>query len=202
MRIHTLAPAFLFLACASSAPARLPTPAPNALAARDQPSFPALRAYQGRVPLVSLAQRPAPGEQFVPTFRLAVFDDGAVLYEGVRCVKVGGMVITRLAPDDVAKLRSFLAPVCADLNSPPSDELCQEHERIIDVTCADGERTRVHSNRCLRPEAHEAITLLAAQILERVAGPGWLGTPTERQACDPHAAVLSDPDWFPVRSKR
>lgn len=195
-------------ACASSAVRETAAPAcpagssASTAFARNQRDS-ALKAFEGRVPLVRLRERAATREAFVPTYEVSVFDDGTVIYEGDRCVKVGGTVVTRLAPDDLRKLQGFLGEACVEADASDGDELCQERERIIHVTCSDGVRVHARSNRCASAiDDSRSLDGFAAEILERVAGPGWLGRPSERLACEPGAKSLSGAGWAAAWGRR
>jgi len=151
---------------------------------REAPSESILRLLRGRVPLARVSQRPSDGRVYQPSFEFAVFDDGTIVYEGDRCVRLGGLIIKRLKVDDIASLRDFLGESCTFIPSPVNDELCIERPTVLRLTCSNGKNTFSATDRCARDSSSSAaVAALARELLKRVGVTEWLGEPTDRQAC-------------------
>jgi hypothetical protein len=145
---------------------------------------PTLRLLQGRVPLARVSQRPSDARADQPSFEFAVFDDGTVVYEGDRCVRLGGLIIKRLKVDDIRDLGDFLTESCTFIPSAVSDEVCIERPTVLRLTCSNGKNTFSATDRCARDSSsHAAIEALARELLKRVGANEWLGEPTDRQTC-------------------
>jgi hypothetical protein len=157
-----------------------------------EPSTPALRALQGRVPLVYLVRGPWSGQRpHDPAYEVVVFDDGTVVYEGHRCVREGGMALRRLDAAVIDELRALLDEGCVDFHQPPADELCAG-EKTLAITCVRRGDVLAGNDRCQdRRDSGAALRALVAQLEERIGVAAWLGAPTERQACAPGAADLA-----------
>jgi hypothetical protein len=124
-------------------------------------------------------------------YDLAIFEDGTLVYEGHRCVKLGGTIVRRLGPDEVAETRKLLSEFCTDFSRLNENELCEE-ANVLRVSCSDGTRIVAASDRCRRNEDQGArMAALASALLEKVDAAPWLGKPTERLACEPGAADLA-----------
>jgi hypothetical protein len=176
-----------------------PGPAPWQGAAADAanrsqaaPSTPALRALQGKVPLAHIRQGPwSEDRPYEAAFELAIFDDGTLVYEGHRCVKVGGVVLRRLDGEEIGQVRELLARSCVAFDSASDDEICGE-DGGLRVSCSNGEQMFRGTDRCRRGgEQSGALRGLAAALLDRVGVAAWLGGPTQRQACQPGASDLA-----------
>ena len=156
------------------------------------PSTPALRALQGRVPLVHLRRGPwSPAKPFEAAFELVLFQDGTLVYEGHRCVKLGGLIVTRLSGDELARVRAQLAAGCVGLGASPADEVCEDgiHTRL---TCSNGEQVLTGDSRCRRErEDGKRLNALATNLLAETQVVTWLGEPTERHACEVEAGDLA-----------
>jgi hypothetical protein len=152
---------------------------------------PALRGFEGRVPLVYLAHGPwSEEERNEPAYELAFYTDGTVAYEGHRCVKVGGLVLEHLDRAVVGQVHDLLARACVGLDAITESELCGDTSRLR-VTCANDREVLTGSDRCVRDQdGGKRLGALAAGVLELVGARPWLGAPTERVACDPGAPDL------------
>jgi hypothetical protein len=196
--------AVLELGCASSAAApREPRvtaafeppwssqPAPWQGAAADaanltsrEPATAALRALRGRTPLVYVERGGSfAGASYQPVYELVVYDDGTVVYEGHRCVKLGGLILVRLPSDTVARLKEGLTTSCTNLRNAQADELCTSDRTNLRLTCSNG-RELVRAAGGCGGEADRRLADLAASIADDVGVSVWLGEPTDRQACD------------------
>jgi hypothetical protein len=136
------------------------------------------------VPLVELAHglrsqdRPAD-----PVYALALYDDGTLLFEGHRCVKVGGLLFARLGLDALAGVRELLDRSCADFDRASDGELCADPGSLR-LACSNGLERLNGSDHC-RADDEQGIRLraLADAILEQTGAGQWIGAPNERQAC-------------------
>jgi hypothetical protein len=164
------------------------------LAARE-PSTPALRTLRGRVPLVYVRQASSSGGRSAqPGYELAVFEDGTLVYEGHRCVKIGGVMMAHLDDDRLDDLRELLATSCVGLELASADEVCEDDVRgaSVRVTCSNGKQVLSGSDRCRRDEEPgRRARELASALLAHLGVVPWLGDPTERQACGPGARDLA-----------
>jgi hypothetical protein len=168
-------------------------PAADAANTSDKgPATPALRQLQGRVPLVHLQRGPwSPQKPFDAAYELALFQDGTLVYEGHRCVKVGGLIVTRLSADELARVRAQLAAGCVGLGASPQEEVCDGgvHTR---VTCSNGEQVLTGDDRCRRErDDGKRLHALASNLITEMQVVSWLGEPTERQACDADTGDLA-----------
>jgi hypothetical protein len=157
------------------------------------PATPALKSLVGQTPLVYVARVPARGAFDEPAFELAVFDDGTLVYEGHRCVKVGGALLTRLGRDELTRLGDALAALCAGFDAAPNDdELCAD-AATLHVVCSDGERMHSGSDHCRQhgDAPGQSVDALVAELAEQLDLTAWLGEPTHRQGCTPGARDLS-----------
>lgn len=149
------------------------------------PTTPALRPLQGRVPLVHLRRGPwTPEKPFEAAFELVLFQDGTLVYEGHRCVKLGGLIVSRLSADELARVRAQLAAGCVGLGASPADEVCENgtHTRL---SCSNGEQVLTGDDRCRRErDDGKRLVALAQNLVAETQVSTWLGEPTERQACD------------------
>ena len=186
------------LAVPESAP--LPVPAIVVPLTDDHPGpwTPALRALQARPPLVKVASGPSSlsaDSARSPSFDFAVFDDGTVAYEGQQCVKVGGLSLTRLSTEDLQGLRDYLATACsteAGSGVSDGDELCARKDEKVQITCSTGKRVLSTTERCRDgADGVGKAQSLANDLARRIHVDAWIGTPTERQACEPGASALS-----------
>jgi hypothetical protein len=196
----------LGLGCASSAAAPRPTtvtstaavdvpwssqPAPWQGPAADaanvtsrEPATAALRALRGRTPLVYVERGGSfSGASYQPVYELVVYDDGTVVYEGHRCVKLGGLILVRLPSDAVARLKEGLTTSCTNMTNAQADELCTSDRSNLRLTCSNG-RELVRASGGCGGESDRRLADLAASIADDVGVSVWLGEPTERQACD------------------
>lgn len=151
----------------------------------DGPSIDALRAQQGRVPLVHLARGPWPQNQpNEPAFEVVVFEDGTLVYEGHRCVKIGGVLLKRLDPYELRDLREMLARSCVGFTGPPSSEVCIERG-ALKVTCSNGDQLVSGTDRCSGNDKNgQALQAFGQELLDNVDLAASIGEPTERQACE------------------
>ena len=168
-------------------------PAADAANTSDKaPATPALRQLQGRVPLVHLRRGPwSPQKPYDAAFELALFQDGTLVYEGHRCVKLGGLIVTRLSADELARVRAQLTAGCVGLGASPQEEVCDGgvHTR---VTCSNGEQVLTGDDRCRREsDDGKRLAALAANLIAEMQVAAWLGEPTERQACDADTGDLA-----------
>jgi hypothetical protein len=155
------------------------------------PLTPALRSFKGRAPLVHLARTPDRAAAGEPAYEVAVFDDGTMVYEGHRCVRIGGLVLARLAPDDLVRVRDLLAALCLRFEGINEGELCDDAVSLR-LTCASGERAHTVSDHCRKQDAQgRRIEALRAGLVESLELEVWLGEPTDRQACTPGARDLA-----------
>jgi hypothetical protein len=157
------------------------------------PATPALRNLAGQAPLVYVSREPARGASDEPAFELALFDDGTLVYEGHRCVEVGGVVVKRLRPDELTRVTDLLATFCVGLGGTlRDDELCGA-SATTHVACSDGERIWTGSDHCRKPNEPEGqrIETIVAALTQRLELASWLGEPTRRQACTPGSRDLS-----------
>lgn len=168
-------------------------PAADAANTADRgPTTPALRALQGRVPLVHMRRGPwSPDKPFEAAFELVLFQDGTLVYEGHRCVKLGGLIVTRLSADELVRVKAQLTAGCVGLGASPSDEVCEDgiHTRL---TCSNGEQVLTGDTRCRHDrDDGKRLVALAANLLTETQVLGWLGEPTERHACEVAAGDLA-----------
>jgi hypothetical protein len=151
----------------------------------DGPAIEALRPLQGRVPLVYLARGPWPANQpNEPAYEVAAFEDGTLLYEGHRCVKVGGITVKRLDPYELRDLREMLARSCGGFKGAPSSEVCIERG-ALKVTCTNGDKVVKGTDRCSGNDQNgKALNAFAEEVLDNVDLASAIGEPTERQGCE------------------
>jgi hypothetical protein len=151
-----------------------------------------LRVLEGRVPLLYLAHGPwSETAPYEPAYAVAVYDDGTVAYEGHRCVKVGGLLLTRLAGEDVDRLRGRLRSSCSDLGGWNEDELCGQ-DSSLRLLCSNGSALVAGTDHCRRDqEQGKRVAALAAALAADLGLDAWLGEPTARQACEPGARDLA-----------
>jgi len=156
------------------------------------PATPALKSLQGQAPLVYLARVPARGVADEPTYELAAFDDGTLVYEGHRCVKVGGIVLTHLGADDVTRLKDLLATLCTGLDTTSGDELCDD-AATVRISCSNGQQIQSGSDHCRKTNEAQSqhVDALVSALGQQLDLASWLGEPTRRQACTPGARDLS-----------
>ena len=157
------------------------------------PMTPALKGLQGQAPLAYVAREPARDAADEPAYELAIFDDGTFVYEGHRCVKVGGVVLTRISPDALTHLQDALAKLCTGLDETNNDdELCTDAP-TVHVACSNGERMRSGSDHCRKRNQAQGqhIDELVTALGEQLDLASWVGEPTRRQACTPGARDLS-----------
>jgi hypothetical protein len=153
--------------------------------ARD-PATPALRQLRGHVPLVYLARGPwSETQPREPSYEVALFDNGLLVYEGHRCVKLGGLVVEQAAPDAVDAVRALLSEQCTGLDTATDDQLCEDAGGLR-VTCSNGQDVLSGSDHCRRgQEAGRRLDAVASGVLERLEVGPWLGDPAQRQGCAP-----------------
>jgi hypothetical protein len=168
-------------------------PAADAANTADKgPTTPALRQLQGRVPLVHLQRGPwSPAKPYDAAYEVVLFQDGTLVYEGHRCVKMGGLIVTRLSADELTRVRAQLAAGCVGLGASPQEEVCDGgvHTR---VTCSNGEQVLTGDDRCRRErDDGKRLHALASNLIAEMQIASWLGEPTERQACDADTGDLA-----------
>jgi hypothetical protein len=157
------------------------------------PATPALRSYAGQAPLAYVSRAPARGASDEPAFELALFDDGTLVYEGHRCVEVGGVVVKRLRADQLTRVSAMLATLCVGLGGTlPDDQLCGA-AATTHLACSDGERIWTGSDHCRGPDEPEGqrIAQIVAALSEELELSSWLGEPTRRLECTPGSRDLS-----------
>lgn len=160
------------------------------------PATPALRSLVGQAPLAYVSRVPARGTTDEPAYELAVFDDGTMVYEGHRCVKIGGIVLAHVGLDELTRIKDALATLCTGLDDANNDdELCSDVV-TMHVACSNGERIQSGSDHCRTRNEVQAqrVDALVTALGERVELASWLGEPTRRQACTPGAHDLSPHD--------
>jgi hypothetical protein len=190
--------------CATSKPssdpsgAVAPGPAPWQGAVADrmnrrarEPVTPVLRGLRGATPLVYVSRVPTPDAIAEPAYALAVFDDGTFVYEGHRCVKVGGLAVAKMGTEDLAHLRDLLTARCDRLGDVDEAELCDD-ATTLRVFCATGSRPQAGSDHCRKDdERGRRLESLRGDVVEALGLAAWLGEPTERVACARLAADLA-----------
>jgi hypothetical protein len=155
------------------------------------PATPALKGLRGRAPLVYLTRVPEHGTAGEPAYELAVFDDGTLVYEGHRCVRIGGIVLARLAPDDLVAVRDLLAGLCVGLDRLSDGELCDDAVTLR-LTCTTGGRYLSGTDHCRKNDDQgRTLQALRAGLLDALDLDVWLGGPTTRQACSAGALDLA-----------
>ena len=157
------------------------------------PATPALKPLYGQVPLVYVARVPARGAFTEPAFEVAVFDDGTFVYEGHRCVEVGGVVLMRLPNDALTKVQDLLATLCSGFDAAANDDQLCADSATLHLSCSDGERIRVGSDHCRQHDDAAGRSIHA--LVEALAGvldlSSWFGEPARRQSCTPGSRDLS-----------
>ncbi|HVU50517.1 MAG TPA: hypothetical protein VHL80_07505, partial [Polyangia bacterium] len=158
-----------------------------------RPATPALRNLVGQAPLVYVARVAARGAHDEPSYELAIFDDGTLVYEGHRCVEIGGFVLARLGGDALTRLRDLLAALCSDLGGVLDDDALCASSATTRVACSDGERIQLGTDHCRAPGEAHAVRLeaLVSGLAAQIDLDAWLGPPTRRQACTPGSRDLS-----------
>jgi hypothetical protein len=156
------------------------------------PETPALRALRGRVPLFHLARGPWASERpYEPSYEIALYDDGTLIYEGHRCVKLGGLMLARLGAAEVAALKEQLATSCTGLDTASDDEVWADPGGLR-LTCSNGRELLTGSDHCRRTaDVGARVVAIADAVLERLPVRAWLGEPTERQGCHAGGADLA-----------
>jgi hypothetical protein len=159
-----------------------------------EPATPALRPLTGSPPIVYLTRAAPAGALAEAAYELAVFDDGTFVYEGHRCVRVGGILVTRLSADALSKIQGLLAASCVDLAGLNDGELCDD-AATVRVRCASGSRVESGSDHCRKREpAGRRIESLHADLVESLGLAMFVGEPAERQACAYAARDLAPHD--------
>jgi hypothetical protein len=147
------------------------------------PATPSLRPLKGTPPLVYLTRTPSTGTFAEASYEIAVFEDGTFVYEGHRCVRVGGVLVTRIGADALARLEKTLAATCVDLAGLNDGELCGD-EATLRVRCAVGSSVESGSDHCRKSEpAGRRLASLHADLVESLGLEMFVGQPSERQAC-------------------
>ena len=157
------------------------------------PQTPALKNLVGQAPLVYVTRVPDAAERDESAWELAVFDDGTLVYEGHRCIETGGVLIRRLRADDLEGLRDALAPLCADVEGPSSDdEICTE-KVVLHVVCASRDRLRLSNDHCREryPTQGKEVDAVVAALEAHSDLASWIGEPTRRLACTPGSRDLA-----------
>jgi hypothetical protein len=159
---------------------------------RNAPRTPALRALEGRVPLLFMSRGPwSPWFPYEPAYAVAVYDDGTVVFEGHRCVKVGGLLVTRLQPDEVEHLRQQLASSCVELRGWNDDEVCGD-DTSLRLLCASRSHLLAGTDRCRRDtDEGKRVAQIGADVVADLGLAALVGEPTARQACQPGARDLA-----------
>jgi hypothetical protein len=147
------------------------------------PVTPALRSLAGTPPLVYLTRTASTSASMEATYELAVFDDGTFVYEGHRCVRVGGVLVTRLGDDAMVRLKTLLAETCTDLSALNDGELCDE-PTTLRVRCTVPPLVESGSDHCRKDgAAGRRLAALHAGLLDDLGLAMFVGEPAQRQAC-------------------
>jgi hypothetical protein len=158
------------------------------------PATPALRDLMGQAPVVYVTRDPAERDQ--PGWELAVFDDGTLVYEGHRCVEMGGVLVMRLPADEIGALRDTIETLCPEIDHPTSDDEICEKATSLRVVCAGRDRLQLASDHC--EERYPALGKQLEAIVDAVDAhsdlASWVGPPTRRLACAPGSRDLSPHD--------
>jgi hypothetical protein len=158
------------------------------------PATPALRDLVGQAPVVYVTRVPSERDQ--PGWELAVFDDGTLVYEGHRCVEVGGVLVMRLRTDEMGALRDTIETLCPDIEHPGNDDELCDTATTLRVVCASHDRLQLASDHCR--ERNSALGKQLDAIVDALEGhsdlTSWIGPPTRRLACAPGSRDLSPHD--------
>jgi hypothetical protein len=158
------------------------------------PATPALRPLAGNPPLVYLTRTASASTFTEATYELAVFDDGTFVYEGHRCVRVGGVLVTRLGVDTMVRLKTLLAETCTDLAALNDGELCDE-PTTLRVRCTVPPGSESGSDHCRKEgAAGRRLAALHAGLLEELGLAMFVGEPSQRHACSYGARDLAPHD--------
>jgi hypothetical protein len=163
-----------------------------------------LRVLHGRTPLIHLVRGPwSPDRPFDPAYSMALFDDGTLVYEGRRCVRLGGVVIARLGGKELAAVRALLDTACAGFDRATDGEVCADAPTLR-LTCASEDAVLSGTDHC-RGEDDQGVRLqaLAAAFIDKTGASAWIGEPVERQACGrgdrdlaPRELAAAHDGWF------
>jgi hypothetical protein len=114
---------------------------------------------------------------------MALFDDGTLVYEGRRCVRLGGVLIARLGASEIAAVRALLDTACADFDHATDNEVCAD-ESTLRLSCSSAAGVLSGTDRCRGEEDQGArLRALAAAFIDRTGAAAWIGEPVERQTC-------------------
>jgi hypothetical protein len=164
--------ACLAAACGSAPP---PAAAPSTTGLSNTAAPEALGAHE----LVASLERTACFGS-CPIYKVTVYGDGAIDWEGEQFVKVVGHATGRATPDQLSRLRA--AFVHAGFTSFKS---AYDHETITDqpgaeVSFRDGSRTRTVVHHDGDRSAPPSLSLLEDQIDDILETTRWIGTDKER----------------------
>jgi Domain of unknown function (DUF6438) len=159
--------ALLVMACGAASHAAPPP---------DDPAGPAAR----HEPLVTLERTPCFG--FCPVYKVTIFRDGIVEYEGKRFVKVQGRATGRLSASQLAELRALFARngYLQLASSYQKQQATDLPSAFTSYSPASG-RTKSVKHYLGDFSAPEALTRVEEGIDRSVHIEQWIGTPEERQ---------------------
>jgi hypothetical protein len=156
-----------------------------------EPFTPALRALRGATPLLYLSRTTESNAVAEPAYAVAVFDDGTFVYEGHRCVKLGGVTLGKLAPDELVQLKGVLLSRCHELPGIDDAELCGD-ATTLHVFCADFAEVQSGSDHCRKGDAvGHRLEGLRSDVIDRLGLDAAIGAPPERQSCEPTSPDLA-----------
>jgi hypothetical protein len=134
----------------------------------------------------------SPSSPFDPAFELVLFQDGTLVFEGHRCVKLGGLIVTRLGAQELGRVRQQLAAGCQGLAATAEAEVCEGPIAHTRLSCSNGEQVLMGDDRCRRDrDDGKRVNALALNLVAEMGVGTWLGEPTERQACEVEAGDLA-----------
>ena len=135
--------------------------------------------YVGRRPVVRVKHDAYGAQQ--PSFDFAVFDDGAVFFEGESCVGDIGLRKGTLSQVALAALKALAEPRCAQLPSPEPGKYalvgCIHGPRAM-VSCATTGGDERMGMDCLGSE----VSRFAYDLIEKAKVMIWIGTPARRDS--------------------
>jgi hypothetical protein len=158
------------LVCSLAAPAAADATAPPAAPAASAPFV-----------LATLQRTACYGT--CPIYRLTIYSDGRVVWEGEQFVKVKGKAEARLTADQVAALRAAFAAAkytqledhydCYEVTDNPSAN--------TSFQIGGKTKTITHYHGCRRDPATTTLSGLENKIDEIAGAVRWVGTPAERE---------------------
>lgn len=114
-----------------------------------------------------------------PVYKVAVYSDGSVEYEGQVFVKVIGKARGQLSPADLARLRQAFADahfleIHGTFEDGPTDA------EFVDTFYRSGNRTNAVHHYALSSSAPKALITMEERFDEIVGSVRWVGTSEER----------------------